>query len=549
MTDGCDPKMCSKLLEIENITIPYDIEIPPFPIKFKEIHGNTKINLYGLPDGLSFDHDNLLLLGKPNSIGRHGVVISAVNEYGFDCIGFNINVMNYEAVPINIKPINNQTIQLGQPLETINVNCDDQSVNINVTGLPLGVDYDPFLERICGTPDLPGEYRVSIHACSKYGTEKIIKFIIFVEGVMNPSIELTTSIEEITSDKINHFHSINDQIIYTFTIKNTGNVTFTNIILEDIKLGHFKSNKKFIPNSQASFKYAYCITQDDIDKGVINTNTIASGETSNNIKLTTTSSPFRVTIRGHDNNSFHIKTIKTDFIPKTEMIKCVYMITNCGDYIINDIRMIDSNGVNLILDKNQLMPNQSIFGRLQCKSKHCSNNIIQITGQTSDHVIIGNTYQSIINVNDKNNVQIQLYSNHYHIKENQPIILVAQFQINKKKNKSKTPSPSGVIKFYDGIRYIGKSNICSEVAVLRVADLSNDVHVIHAIYQGDNYYHENGSDILTQFVGNEKTLSNEQLLYIKNHIVKFKKNEFKANNLIHSVSQENITNKTQHENH
>lgn len=533
MTDFQKHPCCPKLYEIENIIIPINVEIPPFPIRLKETQENTIIQIYGLPDGLSYDSNSSTLIGHPTSIGRYGIITVAKNNYGFDCMGFNINVITYDTIPINIKKIDDCTIYLGKPMDNIIVDIDDKTAMVDVIGLPDGIIYDSYLERISGFPETPGDYRVSIHATNKYGTETIAKFMLYVQGTIDPSIDLTVTASELISDKDYKFHAVDDQIIYIFTVKNNGNVPLTKIHIEEPQLEVFQSSSRSLPEGKTIFKYSYQLRQKDLLNGSVNINAVASGFTSNGIKITTRPVSHDLTIRGHDNITLNIKSIKFAFYPKINTIKQLFMIVNGSNEAIDELKMTDTYGQSLIIDSDKLIPNGITFARSTYKlktEKEPTNTIkthVKAFGKLSDGQIIGNTYD---HKGKKNTMSVKLYCNRCYVKESQSIVFLARVY-NK---NTKITSSSGIVKFYDGIQLIGKSVIHDEIAILQVNDLTVGKHFIYAIYQKDDVSPENGSEILIEFVGNDKTLSTDHLLYIKTHHDIFKKIESKAIRLLRS---------------
>jgi hypothetical protein len=84
------------------------------------------------------------------------------------------------------------------------------------------------------------------------------------------------------------------------------------------------------------------------------------------------------------------------------------------------------------------------------------------------------------------------------------------------------------VKFFEGLKCIGKSTIRNNIATIKVTHLDLDTNLVYAIYQGDLLYNENGSNIITILSG---LLNSEKTSYLENHASKFKKNINKAENL------------------
>ena len=85
---------------------------------------------------------------------------------------------------------------------------------------------------------------------------------------------------------------VGDVITYTFTVKNTGNVTVKDIVINDTKLG--TANLAIVPSSLAPLATGvitryYTITQADIDSGNVTNTAIATGKDPQNIDVIDTS--------------------------------------------------------------------------------------------------------------------------------------------------------------------------------------------------------------------------------------------------------------------
>jgi hypothetical protein len=179
------------------------------------------------------------------------------------------------------------------------------------------------------------------------------------------------------------------------------------------------------------------------------------------------------------------------------------------------------------LDHTQLAPGGVIWGRIQSTVKQCEK-MLQIIGQiregedTSVVHYVGNTHSCIIKTDRKQPLTLQLYSHHYHLNEKQPTVLVAQPHLSTAEN---VLPATGIVRFYDGLKYLGKVSIHGSVAVTHVSELSVGIHLIYAIYQGDESHMENGSNPMTIYVGQ---LTAEQETYFKEHSAEFKKNEEKS---------------------
>ncbi len=83
-----------------------------------------------------------------------------------------------------------------------------------------------------------------------------------------PGIELTKEATDL-SGMATPYPQVGDEIVYTFTVENTGNVTLTDVVVEDEKLGLDHYVGTLGPGDTDSFTASYAITQADIDAGKV----------------------------------------------------------------------------------------------------------------------------------------------------------------------------------------------------------------------------------------------------------------------------------------
>ncbi|HMN15207.1 MAG TPA: hypothetical protein PKD55_23050, partial [Bellilinea sp.] len=68
--------------------------------------------------------------------------------------------------------------------------------------------------------------------------------------------------------------AVGDSISYTITVTNTGNVTLTNVVVSDAKVGLSETIATLAPAGVETYTRTYTVTQTDVDAGqVVNTAT------------------------------------------------------------------------------------------------------------------------------------------------------------------------------------------------------------------------------------------------------------------------------------
>jgi gliding motility-associated-like protein/uncharacterized repeat protein (TIGR01451 family) len=98
-----------------------------------------------------------------------------------------------------------------------------------------------------------------------------------VTAVADPELSVTKSASTAT------FSSVGERITYTITVENTGNVTITNIAVDDPLGGLSENIPSLTPGAVDEYTALYDVTQADLNKGnIINTVTVSGTDTENN---------------------------------------------------------------------------------------------------------------------------------------------------------------------------------------------------------------------------------------------------------------------------
>ncbi|MBE0639519.1 MAG: hypothetical protein IH598_13460, partial [Bacteroidales bacterium] len=109
----------------------------------------------------------------------------------------------------------------------------------------------------------------------------------FTSNLMDrPTVVIFEHYPEITLTKVADpmiYNEINQEISYTITVKNEGNVTLSNIIAEDPMLGLVTNIFTLAPNAEVTFMNSYFITMDDLIEGnIVNTATVEGNDPRSN---------------------------------------------------------------------------------------------------------------------------------------------------------------------------------------------------------------------------------------------------------------------------
>lgn len=159
---------------------PVGVAIDPIDVEVSDPEAGVTVD--GLPDGLTYNSETSVIEGTPEegTEGPYDVIVTA--SLGEDEVTeeFTFVVTDGDdiAAPM-IAPIDDQQINLGNPITPVTVNVTGEDVEVGVTGLPTGVTFDPATLEISGTPTAAGNSTVTVTATNS-GGEVFEAFVITV---------------------------------------------------------------------------------------------------------------------------------------------------------------------------------------------------------------------------------------------------------------------------------------------------------------------------------------------------------------------------------
>lgn len=132
---------------------------------------NAEIKVSGLPDGVTFE--NGVISGTPTRAGNFNVTVTATNEGLTASTGFKITVTDPDSdvdAP-TIAPIADAEGTEEKPITPIKVVVTPEGAEVDVDGLPKGVEYNSETGEISGTPEkgTKGTYPVTVTATNDGG--------------------------------------------------------------------------------------------------------------------------------------------------------------------------------------------------------------------------------------------------------------------------------------------------------------------------------------------------------------------------------------------
>jgi uncharacterized repeat protein (TIGR01451 family) len=170
----------------------------------------------------------------------------------------------------------------------------------------------------------------------------------------NPSVRLVK--EAADGD-----YGVEDVIVYTYTVTNDGNVTLTNLTLEDDILGTITLVKTtLVPGEPTTGTASHTVTQDDVNAGeIVNIATVTGTPPSGpNVNDTDT-----VTVDLEQSPSIHVvKTPVDGDYSAEDVIVYNYTVTNDGNVTLANVTLEDDILGTITLDKAMLVPGESTTG-------------------------------------------------------------------------------------------------------------------------------------------------------------------------------------------
>ncbi|MGG7034558.1 MAG: gliding motility-associated C-terminal domain-containing protein [Flavobacterium sp.] len=227
---------------------------------------------------------------------------------------------------------------------------------------PLTVNSDGTVTVEPNTPG--GTYTVDYTICEKLNPTNCSTATVSV-FVSSPSIAL------IKGGAIDGTGLVGETITYTFTVVNTGNLTLTNIEINDVLTGSTNlavTPGTLAPNATGTATATYTILQSDIDNGnVTNTATVTAKDPNNN-DITDISGTTLTTDNPTITNltpSPGIALVKTGLVSGSvtagNIINYTFTVTNTGNTMLSNVFVNDAltDSLNLAVSPSTLAPNAS----------------------------------------------------------------------------------------------------------------------------------------------------------------------------------------------
>ncbi|MFP7365913.1 choice-of-anchor G family protein [Corynebacterium callunae] len=170
VTDTSTPVVAPTIEDIDDQSI--ELGSPITTVNTEVTPDTAVVTAEGLPNGVTIS--NGVISGTPEEAGNYNVTVTATNDGLTANTSFTIEVRD-SSNPIpapTIDPIDDAEGTEEEPIDPIEVVVTPDDADVDVEGLPDGVDYDPTTGEITGVPEkgTEGNYTVTVTATNNGGT-------------------------------------------------------------------------------------------------------------------------------------------------------------------------------------------------------------------------------------------------------------------------------------------------------------------------------------------------------------------------------------------
>ena len=150
----------------------------------------------------------------------------------------------------------------------------------------------------------------------------------------SPSVSMNKVADKTT------YSAVGEEITYTLTVSNTGNVTLTDAVVTDPLTGLEENVGALVPGEQKVVMTSYSITQEDLDNGMV---TNIASVTSDSPSEEEVNDSDEVTVEAEQNGSIILdkSTESASFSTLGEEIHYTLEVTNTGNITVHNVMVVD----------------------------------------------------------------------------------------------------------------------------------------------------------------------------------------------------------------
>ncbi|WP_035456984.1 DUF7507 domain-containing protein, partial [Algoriphagus terrigena] len=255
-------------------------------------------------------------------------ISKSVNEDGYGEIG---DVLTYEIILSNTGNVSISNVVVSDPQATSGptyVSGDTNSDN----ELSVGETWTYTAEHVVNQDDLnAGSFTNEVTASGDPAggdlddttdDETLV-------GSQNPKLSISKSVEE------SGYSEAGEELHYNVTVVNTGNVTLTDLVITDPKVGTSDVYPEFQPSQTITIPLTYTVTQEDVDRGSLQNTASATATTPNGTTFTLDDSE---DIKASQTPRMEVSKSagEPDYIAVGEVLNYTIILENTGNITINN---------------------------------------------------------------------------------------------------------------------------------------------------------------------------------------------------------------------
>lgn len=155
----------------------------------------------------------------------------------------------------------------------------------------------------------------------------------------NPSISLTKTAD---ASLLGSPTAIGDEVTFTLTVENTGNVTLTNVQIDDPLLGGVVSGvvTSLAPGATDTVNVVYQVQQSDLDAGSVDNTATASGDGPSGTTVTDTDSTSSPVAQNPEISLVKTGTVTNPALPGDD-VTYTFRVENTGNVTLTDVQIDD----------------------------------------------------------------------------------------------------------------------------------------------------------------------------------------------------------------
>ena len=143
-----------------------------------------------------------------------------------------------------------------------------------------------------------------------------------------------------TVDKV-RYSQVGEELVYTFIVTNTGNLTLDPVVLDDPLIGVNADLGVLQPTESATFTESYFVTQDDLDRGFIRNRAVAEGQGPGSVIYSDADRALSVVDGAPDISLIKFADV-SEYDAVGDVIDYNLVVENTGNLTLSDVVLVDN---------------------------------------------------------------------------------------------------------------------------------------------------------------------------------------------------------------